>query len=304
MTGKPTGWTGDDLRRQLAEDCGVRPGDILIVHSSMKSLGWVQGGPGAVVAAIQAAVTCLPPAPACPCLAAAGRQVRQVRQVRRGRQAERGTILMPVFTAPAPDGFFDILGSPSRTGLISEIFRRSPGVVRSHHPTHSVAAWGSRAAELAAGHDRTSGLGVGSPFHKAATAGASILMIGCRITACSLIHVAEAIVRVPYIGKVCYAGYDRTLTLVDESGRREEVPPRDVPTDSAGFTVVAEGLDRRGLLGRCRLGSAECLKFRGCDALDVAVGLLRADPAALLCRNAACPVCVPARRTVDAAMGA
>jgi len=260
-----TTWTECDLRQQLAADCGVRTGDVLIVQSSLKSLGRVEGGPRAVVAALQAAV------------------------------GEEGTILMPVFTAPQPNGIFRLLDTPSRTGLVTETFRTSPGVLRSRHPTHSVAAWGRRAAELTAGHDRTSGLGVGSPFHKAAEAGGAVLMIGCTLTSCSLIHVAEATIRVPYLGRVFYSGYGRTLTLVDELGNRTDVPPRDVPTDSAGFTVVQEELDRRGLLGRCRLGAAECLKFRGADALAVAVELLRTDPAALLCKNPRCPVCLAAR---------
>ena len=262
-------WTSEDLRRQLAGNCRVRAGDVLIVHSSMRSLGWVEDGPEGVVWALQSAV------------------------------GEAGTLLMPVFTAPAPNGLFRLDASPSRTGLVTEIFRTTPGVLRSRHPTHSVAAWGRRAEEFVEGHDRTSGLGVGSPFHKAARAGADVLMIGCQITSCSLIHAAEATVRVPYLGKVCYKGYDRVLTLVDASGRRQRVEPRDVPTDSAGFTIVADEMDRRGLLTRPRLGSADCLKFSALKCLDVAVELLRNDPAALLCRNPNCSVCPRARRIIE-----
>jgi aminoglycoside 3-N-acetyltransferase len=237
----------------------------------MKSLGRVEGGPAAVVRAFQEAV------------------------------GEEGTLLMPVFTAPQADGVFHHAATPSRTGLITETFRTSAGTLRSRHPTHSVAAWGRRAAEFVEGHDRTSGLGVGSPFHKAAQAGADVLMIGCVVTSCSLVHVSEAIARTPYLGKVFYGGYDATLTVVDAAGTRTEVPPRDVPTDSAGFTIVQEELDRRGRLARCRLGSAQCLKFHAAEALTIAVTFLRADPAALLCRNPRCPVCPKAREIVAAA---
>jgi aminoglycoside 3-N-acetyltransferase len=269
--GRPGGpWTCQDLRDQLARQCGVKPGDILIVHSSMKSIGRVEGGPEAVVRALQAAVT------------------------------EAGTILVPVFTAPQPDGIFRQAETPSRTGLITETLRRMPGAVRSLHPTHSVAAWGRRAEEFVAGHDRTSGLGVGSPFHKAALAGADVLMIGCRVTSCSLVHVSEAIVRVPYLGKVLYAAYDRTLTVVAAGGSQSQVPPRDVPTDSAGFALLEEEMARRGVLARCRLGAAECLKFSASACLDTAVAMLRRDPAALLCHNPRCPVCPAARRIIAA----
>ncbi len=266
-----TSWTQDDLAGELRRQCGVLGGDVLIVHSSLKAIGWVEGGPAAVVAALLDAVD------------------------------ETGTLLMPTFTAPRPDGVFRLAETPSRTGAITEALRTAPGALRSRHPTHSVAAVGARAAELVAGHENTSGLGVGSPFHKAAEAGADVLMIGCDLTSCSLVHCAEAVVRVPYLGKVCYEGYDRTLTLIDEAGRSVAVGPRDVPTDSAGFTVVQAELDRRGQLARVRLGEAACLKFRAADALAVAVELLRADPAALLCDNPTCPVCPAARKIARAA---
>jgi aminoglycoside 3-N-acetyltransferase len=265
----PHRWSFDDLRQQLADLCGIRSGQALIVHSSLKSIGWVEGGPEAVVRALQAAVTAA------------------------------GTILVPTFSAPAPDGLFYVAATPSRTGLVTETFRTSPGVVRSRHPTHSVSAWGRRAAEFVAGHDRTSGLGVGSPFHKAAVAGADVLMIGCSVTACSLVHVSEALVRTRYLGKVCYPGYERTLTLVDASGAAVEVPSRDVPTDSAGFTVLQEEMERRGLIEKCRLGSAACLKFSAGKCLEVAVELLKRDPAALLCHNPRCAVCPRAREIVE-----
>ena len=262
-------WTPEELLAQLVERCGVGRESLLIVHSSMKSLGLIEGGPEDVVWAIQTAV------------------------------GVGGTVLMPVFTAPEPSGIFRLDATPSRTGLITETLRTAPGVLRSHHPTHSVAAWGARDAEFVAGHDRTSGLGVDSPFHKAAQAGADVLMIGCDLRTCSLIHVAEAVVRVPYLGRVCYPGYDRTLTLVDEGGARTPVEPHDVPTDSAGFTVVQDELDRRGYLTRCRLASAECLKFHAAVGLGVAAELLRADAAALLCDNPRCAVCPQARAIVE-----
>jgi aminoglycoside 3-N-acetyltransferase len=231
----------------------------------MKSLGPVEGGPQTVVRALMAAVT------------------------------EAGTILVPTYTSPQPDGLFHHASTPSRTGLITETFRTMPGVVRSLHPTHSVSAWGRQAREFTDGHDRTSGLGVKSPFHKAALAGGQVLMIGCSMTSCSLVHVSEAIVRTPYFGAVFYPGYERTLTMVLADGRRIEVPPKDNPTDSAGFLALQAELDRRGLITHCRLGAAACLKFSGRECLAVAVEMLKADPAALLCHNERCAVCPKAR---------
>jgi hypothetical protein len=47
---------------------------------------------------------------------------------------------------------FDVRRTPSQMGLVTELFRRSPGVTRSLHPTHSVCALGPVATELLATH--------------------------------------------------------------------------------------------------------------------------------------------------------
>lgn len=261
-------YTIDRLQSDLTASGGVEPGRVVIVHASVKSVGPIRGGVDTLLEAILETVT-----PA-------------------------GAVLMPAFSRPQPDGVFDVRTTPSRTGLLTETLRRHPDAGRSLHPTHSIAGWGERAPDLLEGHDRTSGLGRGSPLHKAAEAGALVLMIGCGLTRCSLIHVAEALVRPPYFGVVCYPGYDRTLTLIDHQGRRRTVPPRDVPTDSAGFTVVGDELQRRGQLRRCRLGDAEVLRFAARDGLGAAADLLRYDPAALLCREPTCEVCAEARRAI------
>lgn len=209
---------------------------------------------------------------------------------------------MPVFSDPRPDGVFHMASTPSQTGLITEVFRTSPGVIRSRHPTHSVAAFGPRAGEFLAGHDRVAPVGPGSPFHKAALAGARLLLIGCDLRVCSLIHVAEAIVRVPYLGKTFYEGYDRDLTLVDVDGSRQVFPPRDAPGDSSRFGIVEERLRRRGQITDCRLGQARCLTFIAADALEAAIDILRENPAAFLCDNPRCPVCPQARSIPQAAL--
>ncbi len=47
---------------------------------------------------------------------------------------------------------FDVRRTPSQMGLLSELFRRWPSVVRSLHPTHSVCALGPLANEMVATH--------------------------------------------------------------------------------------------------------------------------------------------------------
>jgi aminoglycoside N3'-acetyltransferase len=258
-----------DLLRDLRESVGIGRGEIWIVHSSMKSIGSVIGGPAAVIHALEQAV------------------------------GPAGTLLMPTFSDPQPDGRFDLLRTPSRTGLITETFRTMPGVRRSRHPTHSVAAWGCLRDELLDGHEHLQALGIDSPFHKAAKRGAKVLMIGCDLTRTSLLHVAEAIVGVPYLGRACYPGYDRPLVMIDELGRQQIIEPRPAPGDSSQFFKVEARLRQRGRLTNARLGEAVCLCFQAEDTLHAAIDLLRDDPLAFLCNSPRCVYCTAARHALD-----
>src|SRR5262249_34800696 len=47
---------------------------------------------------------------------------------------------------------FDVRCTPSEMGLVAEVFRRTPSVLRSLHPTCSVCALGPLAEELTTGH--------------------------------------------------------------------------------------------------------------------------------------------------------
>ena len=105
---------------------GLGSGDIVNVHSSMKSIGsQVDGGPKAVIQALLNVID--------------------------AESGGAGTLLMPSFTqAIAPN---DLRTMPSRLGLITETFRQWPGVLRSNDPTHSVAGIGKDADEILAGHE-------------------------------------------------------------------------------------------------------------------------------------------------------
>lgn len=99
-----------------------------------------------------------------------------------------GTLVMPAYPMQGlsqshleQHPFFDCRRTPSKAGLLSEIFRRMRQVHRSLHPTHSVAAWGERAVELTTGHERSATpFDESSPFQKMYDAGAVVLNLGVR----------------------------------------------------------------------------------------------------------------------------
>jgi len=271
MAGK--GYDRKRLRADLVR-LGLRAGDTVIVHSSMRSIGWVRGGPRTVIGALQDVVT------------------------------RAGAILMPTFSysferiysASAP---YDAATSPSQTGLLTETFRKCPGVVRSGHPTHSVAAWGRSAKELTDGHEGMAGLDADSPFGRAARRRAKVCLIGCDFTALSLLHVAEAVAESPYLGIFGWwsIGSKPTALIREKGGRILKVGYPSVPGCSRSFGRVEPLARKAGILRTGQVGDAMTLVFGAEPLLELAVRRLRRRPDCLLCPPAACRAC-DERRTV------
>ena len=149
----------------------VSAGDVLLVHCSFDAFRAFRGRPTDVIEVLQ---TLVGPA---------------------------GVLLMPTmpFSRTAVEWArehptVDLRRAPSRMGLVSEVFRRSPGVVRSVHPTHPVAAWGDQAQSLIADHWRaTTPCGAGSPYHRLLERDGRILLLGADITSLTFFHTTEAL---------------------------------------------------------------------------------------------------------------
>lgn len=87
---------------------------------------------------------------------------------------------------------FDVRTTPSEMGLAAEVFRRSPGVLRSLHPTCSVCALGPLAKELTHDHHLSrTGLSPDSPFGVMTRRSTAILGLGVEYFRC-LTHVHTA----------------------------------------------------------------------------------------------------------------
>ncbi|WP_411963241.1 aminoglycoside N(3)-acetyltransferase [Haloferax sp. YSMS24] len=162
---------------------GIDAGDTLLVHSSLRSLGWVAGGPQAVVDALQDVLT------------------------------PEGTLVMPTHSGqysdpegwenpPVPDDWVETIResmppfrpevTPTRgMGAIPECFRNYPGVVRSDHPTVSFAAWGAGADDVAGSHEVDYGLGDGSPLARVYDRGGAVLLLGVGHDSNTSLHLAE-----------------------------------------------------------------------------------------------------------------
>ena len=159
----------EDIACQLRK-VGLEQGDTVMVHTSLKRMGYVCGGAQTVIEALIEVV------------------------------GDTGTILMPTqswknldpeegvhWEADEADWqkirdnwpAYDKHLTPTNTmGAVAEMFRRYPGSLRSDHPARSVCAWGKNAAYLTEKHDFSNIFGDGSPIGKLYELDGKVLLLG------------------------------------------------------------------------------------------------------------------------------
>lgn len=167
------GFTTDDLRRAL-NDVGVVPGEVLCVHSSLLTLGPLEGVPPREMAGAVARVLI-------------------------DYLGPDGTLVVPTFNFDFAKGKpYDRQRTPSRgMGALSEYVRVMPGSIRSPHPLQSVAAVGARAREIC-DRDTPSPFEPGSAWATIVDLNARVVLLGTVMQYATVFHVPEQAVGVPY----------------------------------------------------------------------------------------------------------
>lgn len=243
-------YTKEDLKQQLAQ-MGLKTTDAMMVHSSMKSLGDVTGGADTVVDAFM-------------------------------EYFSEGLFMTPTHTwAQMSEEYnvFDPETEPACVGIIPNIFRTREGVVRSLHPTHSIAAYGPMAAEYVKGEENlTTPCQPGGCWERLRKVNAKILLVGVTHTRNTFIHaveevfdVAERLTAEPTVFYIkmpdgslkevaMYRHYNRILEHISES-----------------YDKMKAGYFKIGAAKKVRLGDAECIL---CDAnrmCDVTEAILKQE---------------------------
>ena len=250
---------------------GVAAGDVLLVHTSVKALGWIPGGAVAVVQALRDAL------------------------------GDSGTIVVPTQTAgnsdpsawqhpPVPEEWwpvirehtpaFDPAVTPSEgMGKLPEVVRTWPGARRSAHPQTSFAALGPQAEEVVAVHDLDSQCGERSPLAILERLGARVLVLGADFGSCTAFHLAEY--RVPGAAPTKTDG----AAVRTADGGRAWATFEDLDLDEDDFERIGEALLATGAVRTGRVGAADCHLVDLAAAVGFAVDWMRehrgraADPA-------------------------
>jgi len=240
FTTKPN--TITSLKRDF-EALGVKPGAIIIMHSSLSKIGWTVGGPVSVIRALMQTLT------------------------------PEGTLLMPTFTSgnsepskwenpPVPKSWWDTIRkempafepkiTPTRgMGTVVETFRNWPNVLRSNHPMSSFAAWGKNAKFITEKHELIGDLGEGSPISRLYELDGQILLIGVSHENNSSIHLAEY--RSNFPGK----RYTKTGCAILINNQRKWVEWEELDLNSDDFEQLGNDFESKINYKPGKIGIAE-----------------------------------------------
>ena len=236
---------------------GLASGDTVMVHTSLKRIGYVCGGAQTVVEALMEAV------------------------------GPDGTIMMPTqswknldpetgvhWEADEQDRdlirenwpAYDKRLTPTNTmGAVAELFRQLPGSIRSDHPARSVCAAGKYAKYLTENHDLSNIFGDGSPIGKLYALNGKVLLLGTGYDKNTSLHLAD--VRADYPGKHTCIEHSAVL----EHGVRVWKAYETLYMDGADFEQIGADFERTHPVPAMQLGGATVKLMSQRDLVDHAV---------------------------------
>lgn len=227
---------------------GLKKGDSVGVHSSLRSFGHVEGGADAVIDALLETV------------GEEGNVVMSTHSANLGKDQRT-----PEEVAMGVSWLFKILPydpgkTPVTTGIIPETFRKGKGVIRGSHPSHSIAASGPKAKELSEG------------WHKLLEMDGYILLIGVGLDRCTAMHLAEK--RVQFAEHIL-------KKIAPPKWFVDKYPESEWEWDFApypDFAKLTEPCVKRGIMKTVKVGEATLRLVRLKDLIDLYVEYLKKDP--------------------------
>lgn len=245
--------TVDTIAQDLKK-LGVTEGMTIIVHSSLRSLGWVCGGQVAVVEALMKVVT------------------------------EEGTIVMPTQSSdlsdpkgwenpPVPKEWWEIIRNnvplfnpettPSRSmGKVVECFRTYSGVKRSNHPLHSFAAWGKYAEWITKEQALFPSFGEDSPLRKIYDLDGYVLLLGVDHDSNTSMHLSEVRAGVRELVDIGAPLLENDVRIWKEY--------KEFDYDSDDFEQIGKQFDETSFVTIGNVGNATCKLMKQREAVDFA----------------------------------
>jgi aminoglycoside 3-N-acetyltransferase len=220
---------------------GLKKRDTLLVHSSLRAFGNVDGGSDTIIRAL---LDCI---------------------------GSEGNLIMPTLSFRSVNEespFFDVEVTPSECGVVTEKFRTMHGVRRSIHPLSSAAAYGPQADFITAEHSSTP-CGATSPYYRVFQLEGSSLFLGTGLKSNTLLHVAEEIVSPPYLRY-------KTIPDVEVKTISGTVIKRDFVRYNCyqtgifrSFAKMEPIFKERDAIREAQIGAARCMRISARDNIKI-----------------------------------
>ena len=253
-------YTKEDLLNCL-ENMGLTGKEAIMVHSSMKSIGEVDGGADTVVDAFM-------------------------------EFFKDGLFMTPTHTWAQMSKEYSVFNpktEPACVGIIPNIFRKKEGVVRSLHPTHSIAAFGKGAEEYIKGEENaTSPCPPGGCWDRLREIDAKILLLGVTHTRNTYIHSVDEVMEI----EDRFTDEPTRMHIVMPDGSMKDVQMyshynRAVKTDcfSDEFDKMKQAFYDLGAAKEVKFGDATCILCDAKKIFEVCNILFSIDPQAVIVRE-------------------
>lgn len=244
-------FTKKTLLNQIKE-LGIEPEDTLLVHSSMKAIGEVEGGADTVLDAFS-------------------------------EYLEEGLFVLPTHTWKQMDDEYPLFNpktEPSCVGILGELFRQREDVYRSFHPTHSLVAKGRDAKSFTEGEEKFD-----TPCSRQGCYGklydrkAKILLLGCGFNRNTFLHGVEEWNNVPMRLEEYYKNL--SIVMPDGSILKRPVHPHHKPNGinvAERFHKMEGILSQKGIIHKGKFGDADCILCDAAPMADLVTEYLKKDP--------------------------
>lgn len=239
---------------------GIQKGDVVLMHSALSNIGYVEGGADTVIDAVLEAV------------------------------GSEGTFAVSTMSFNNP---FDAAMDPSTVGIISERHRLRPNSLRSLRPVHSINAIGARAEELIRDHDKCeTNCGPGSPYLKLRDMGGKIILLGVDMNRNTTLHAIEDIMNSVYL-------VNRTIPAPKYVGdyQNKTMEMKKFCPGHRDFLSFTADLRRADALIEVCVGNALAKIIDVQKMFRLGEEFLARDPLYFLCKNENCEHCGSVRRT-------
>ena len=236
-----------ELREDLI-NLGLKSDDRILIHSSLRSVGKIEGRAEGLIALLM-------------------------------EYLHEGAILMPAHTwmsVNKNNPRFIHAETPSGVGALTEVFRNTPGVIRSAHPTHSNCGWGVDIDDLLRDQEKfNTPCGPKSTYARLDEKNYKILLVGVNFSRNTAIHALEERAKVP--GRL--SPETEALEVEFADGRVISSPQhRHIGPTSENYVRIEPMLKAMGILKEGKLGNAKVLHMETKPLFETVTNLLRKDP--------------------------